>query len=571
MGIISFNKNHVGYSKNKVKIISLLLIALSLFLLTGCSNRARDDDLIIRGQVKIAGLDGIQFIASRPNITDITNWININTVPEEPALYNPGEYIVKFTKNLTVKYIDEEILKGYGKTLRKIAGNTYKIKITSSEKFNLIDSLANNPLISYIEPDYLVHIQDYTVPNDPGYSQQWNLKMLGLSRTWNSYQGSNNVVVAVVDTGILPGHPDLKDNLVPGYDFVDNDNDPTDTDPNFSHGTHVAGIIGAVTNNREGIAGINWHVRIMPVRVIGPGGSGGYSALISGIREAVDRGADVINLSLAGEVDSPSLHDAVKYAVAKGVTVVAAAGNNNSTPILYPARYPEVISVGAIGPTKERAYYSNYGPNLDLVAPGGDSSVFSAEINSILSTAGYMESTGPVHQYTYAQGTSMAAPHVSGLVALLYSAGITDPEDIKDLLKRTADDLGPAGEDDWYGAGLVNINRALGLDNYGQPSPMPGSDNNDSLDQAQLLGQVKILAAREEEGNKVGKTTTTTDSNGRFNLKLSPGTWTISGWLDINGNEEIDAGDYYGAVENIQINRDSVDEIITLELTKLIK
>lgn len=528
-----------------IKIIITILTIIPL-LLTGCTQKPiTEEEILLQGQILISGINiNKQSIFSTPSNTGVyqgtelagTDTLSdINITPLHIANFIPDEYIIKLTKELSEEYINREILNNRGQVIRNISPGVYKIKLTNPDD-ELIEKLTNDSTISYIEPDYLVHIQ--ATPDDPAFFQQWNLSMLNLSQTWENYKGNKSVTVAVIDTGILFDHPDLRDNIVPGYDFIDNDDYPLDTDPDFSHGTHVAGIIGAMTNNSIGIAGINWDIQIMPVRVIGPGGTGGYSTLVAGINWAVDNGANIINLSLAGPVDSAVLREAIQNAINNGVTVVAAAGNNGTTPLLYPANYPEVISVGAIGPTKKRAYYSNYGPNLDLVAPGGDNSIFTQKYNMILSTSGYMGTAAPVYKYTWAQGTSMAAPHVTGLIALLYSAGMTEPAFIQEHLKKTADDLGPAGPDNEYGAGLININRALTISNNG---------NNDSY---QLLEKVKILAMPEEIDSNTQTLSVSPDPNGSFSLKIKPGRWTITGWIDVDNNNELNSGDYYGELEN---------------------
>lgn len=516
----------------KSSIIILALLSVSL-LLTGCSNDSTRQELFqIKGRVELSTLPAVMAVQDlrprHPGQPDQREKLAINsveenlfTLPLEAVQIKAREYIVKFNQDIDRAYLQKEILKGKGQILNRLRDNIYKISL-DDENRDIIKKLEENPLVSYIEPEYLVHIQH--IPNDPGYAKQWNLKLLNLETVWQNWSGSKDTIVAVIDTGILPGHPDLAGNIIPGYDFIDDDNDPTDTNKEFSHGTHVAGIIGAMTNNQQGIAGINWQVSIMPIRVIGKEGTGDYSALIAGIYWAVDNGANVINLSLAGSMDTIALREAIQYAVQHQVTVVAAAGNNGSSPILYPARYPEVISVGAVGPTRERAYYSNYGPELDLVAPGGDSSILTEKYNTILSTAGYMDNNTAVYQYTWAQGTSMAAPHVSASVALLYSAGITDPVEIQRLLRETADDLGSPGPDSFYGAGLLNIKRALAYTGWYE-------------DDTSIL----VQAINKTSGEK--KSVFVDPVKRNFTLTLARGPWTIK------ASYENETGQYSGEID----------------------
>lgn len=516
----------------KSSIIILALLSVSL-LLTGCSNDSTRQELFqIKGRVELSTLPAVMAVQDlrprHPGQPDQREKLAINsveenlfTLPLEAVQIKAREYIVKFNQDIDRAYLQKEILKGKGQILNRLRDNIYKISL-DDENRDIIKKLEENPLVSYIEPEYLIHIQH--IPNDPGYAKQWNLKLLNLETVWQNWSGSKDTIVAVIDTGILPGHPDLAGNIIPGYDFIDDDNDPTDTNKEFSHGTHVAGIIGAMTNNQQGIAGINWQVSIMPIRVIGKEGTGDYSALIAGIYWAVDNGANVINLSLAGSMDTIALREAIQYAVQHQVTVVAAAGNNGSSPILYPARYPEVISVGAVGPTRERAYYSNYGPELDLVAPGGDSSILTEKYNTILSTAGYMDNNTAVYQYTWAQGTSMAAPHVSASVALLYSAGITDPVEIQRLLRETADDLGSPGPDSFYGAGLLNIKRALAYTGWYE-------------DDTSIL----VQAINKTSGEK--KSVFVDPVKRNFTLTLARGPWTIK------ASYENETGQYSGEID----------------------
>lgn len=547
--------------KKLKKCIIITLIIVSI-ILTGCSgNKSVQSQSggmgIITGKVQITAHNKITGQSLKQLKIKSGNY-TVSPSSIKQTISNPEEYIVKFKRNITASYIEQNILKNKGKVINKITDNNlFNIK---KRKEGLIKLLQKNPLVESVEPNHRVYIQN--IPDDPKFSQQWNLKILNLKKTWKKNKGNNSVTVAVLDTGILTKHPDLKGNLTSGYDFIDNDNDPTDTSATFSHGTHVAGIIGALTDNSQGIAGINWQVKIMPVRVIGPAGNGGYDKLISGIRWATDNGADIINMSLGGAYSHSSLQETIQYAVNNGVTVIAAAGNEGSTPILYPARYPETISVGAIGPGKKRSYYSNYGSELDLVAPGGDikDNTLIYPQNQILSTA------GPEQKYAWKQGTSMATPHVSGLVALLYSEGINNPEQIKTLLKKTADDLGVTGTDKKYGAGLININRALNIDKSNLPD-IETDNSNRSSEKKININNIKIFVIKNST-KKLEPITTIIhpQNNGNFNLKTPAGTWSIVAWLDINENNKSDSGDFYDQKNNINVKSNQKTDHIKLEL-----
>ena len=286
-------------------------------------------------------------------------------------------------------------------------------------------------------------------PNDPLLSQQWNLNAIHMPAAWNRSVGSSDVVVAVLDTGIVPGHPDLDVRLVPGYDFIstpesaadgDNrrDDDPTDTggiDSSRLHGTHVAGIIGAATNNGIGIAGIDQRCRIMPVRVLGVrGGDGLDSDVADAVRWSSGiqvgelpppvRKADVLNLSFGGPMVSFTLQRVLDQAIAAGVIVVVAAGNGSvDVETFSPGGLDSVISVGAAMTSGARADYSNYGPRIDLLAPGGDDSFDDAgNPLGILSTyrdEGQFENPeAPLYSYYPLSGTSQASPHVAAAASL---------------------------------------------------------------------------------------------------------------------------------------------------------
>ncbi|MDM8568561.1 S8 family peptidase [Thiotrichales bacterium HSG1] len=335
-----------------------------------------------------------------------------------------------------------------------------------------------------------------TTPNDTLYKYQWNHSIIELPQAWDFTVGSSTVTVAIPDTGVLLGHPDLENKLVPGYDFVrsrysevdsergidSNPNDPGDQLPGGSsfHGTHVAGIIAAQSNNNKGITGIGWNTSIMPLRALGKGGSGTEYDIEQAIRYAAGLPndsntvptypADIINLSLGGGAFSEGtqvLMDAVWNA---GVIVVAASGNENTDTPMFPASLDSVISVGAVDINKRLASYSNYGSHLDIVAPGGDNT---PDINGdgnpdgIISTMGVNSSDKRLqleYSYNYALGTSMAAPHVAGIISLMKAVNPNlTPQDVDNLITKgqITDDLGVKGRDDKFGYGLINARKAV--------------------------------------------------------------------------------------------------------------
>jgi LPXTG-site transpeptidase (sortase) family protein len=281
-----------------------------------------------------------------------------------------------------------------------------------------------------------------TIPNDPGWRNQYGLLAIHAPQGWDLSTGSAAVTIAVEDTGVDLGHVDLAGKIVPGFDFVNSDNDPQDDN---GHGTHVAGIAAAVSNNGIGVAGVSWGAHIMPVKVLNASGNGSYADVAAGIVWAADNGAQVINLSLGGSMPSFVLEDAVNFAYGRDVTLVAAAGNSGSNSVLYPARYPHVIAVAATDSSNNRASFSNFGPEIDVAAPGV--AIYSTTLDN---------------NYAYLSGTSMAAPFVSGLAAILRGIpGNVSPDEITREIETTALDLGIPGRDDLYGYGLIQMDAAL--------------------------------------------------------------------------------------------------------------
>jgi subtilisin family serine protease len=349
-----------------------------------------------------------------------------------------------------------------------------------------------------------VNIPGRVFSNDPlAAAQAWNYGLIDLPRAWSYTTGSSSVVVAVLDTGIRFDHPDIASNLTSdGYDFVssesvivcgqliDNagDGDGYDADPtqpaeydcfsgqqsrNGSHGLHVAGTIGAAGNNQIGVTGVNWSVRIRPIRVLGVAGSGSTYDIALGILYAagypVEDGkggvvvapsrSHIINLSLGGAGYSTTLATAVRMATEAGSLVIAAAGNNASSTSFYPAAFPEVVSVSSVSAHGLPARYSNFGATIEIAAPGGDFGDGGATFGVGSTTWNFAEGQP---QYGYYQGTSMAAPHVAGVAALILARepGLSNHQ-LRERLTAFARDMGPPGRDDRYGAGIANARNSL--------------------------------------------------------------------------------------------------------------
>ncbi|MCR8641959.1 S8 family peptidase [Paenibacillus sp. N1-5-1-14] len=281
-------------------------------------------------------------------------------------------------------------------------------------------------------------------PNDVLYDRyQWNLKQIGSEAGWQAERGGNNTtIVAVIDTGVDLTHPDLQAHLINGYNLVDPTTTPND---DVGHGTHVSGVVGAVVNNRLGVAGMVWNNSLMPIKALDQTGAGSTYTVAQGIIWAVDHGAKVINMSLGNYAPSEFLHDAIKYAYERDVVLVAASGNDNTGRPSYPAYYPEVFAVAATDINRNRAPFSNYGDYVDVAAPGVS-----------------IASTYPPHQYAALSGTSMASPHVAALAAMIRSINpALHNIEVMDMIRSTAQDLGVAGRDPLYGHGIIDVAKAV--------------------------------------------------------------------------------------------------------------
>lgn len=280
-------------------------------------------------------------------------------------------------------------------------------------------------------------------PNDEYFlPYQWNLIQIEAEEGWEITEGAEEVIIAVLDTGVDTLHQDLSERIMDGYNALDESDNVED---GHGHGTHVAGIIGAVTNNVTGIAGTSWNNKLMPIKVLDEYGEGSLYEVAAGIRWAVDHGAKVINMSLGDPQFSQILYDAVRYAYEHDVVLIAAAGNDNVDQPMFPAGYDEVLAVSAVNRDAEKAVFSNYGEHIDVAAPGEN-----------------IPSTFPDNQYVFMSGTSMAAPHVTGLAGLIRSIrpDLTNDE-VLEVIRLSAKDLGEEGKDVYYGYGNISVVNAL--------------------------------------------------------------------------------------------------------------
>ena len=331
--------------------------------------------------------------------------------------------------------------------------------------------IKQNAFVKDARPDYVARVA--VTPNDTFFKDQYALSNTGqpvspipgsptgkvsadikATTVWEETKGSAQIIIAVVDTGVELTHPDLDDKIVSlGWDFVNDDSDASD---DHGHGTFVAGIAAAETNNSEGIAGVAWNCSILPVKCLAEDGQGFYSDVIAGIDYAVEQGAHVINLSLGGDVPDPDLEDAVRNAVQNGLVVVAASGNDSGANVLYPAKYDLwVLAVAATDYNDIRPAWSNYGPEVDVAAPGD-------EITSTVPTWLFGPGSFP---YGVSGGTSYATPHVAGMAALIMSEkSWMSASDIMKLIRYSADDVNAAdfpGKDEFIGYGRINLSTAL--------------------------------------------------------------------------------------------------------------
>jgi subtilisin family serine protease len=318
-------------------------------------------------------------------------------------------------------------------------------------------ALRRDPAVRHVERDFLVRPQ--AAPNDPRYPEQWALHKIGAPTAWSVLTTTAVITVAVIDSGVDLTHPEFAGRILPGWNFVDKS---ANTNDDYGHGTHVAGIIAAAGNNAIGVAGLAWQAMILPLKVLNSSGAGYGSDLILAIDAARERGARIVNISLGTNANSTALQEAIDRAVAAGILIVAAAGNSGASgnAAVYPGASLGVLSVAATDSNDRRAAFSTRGSMVGVAAPGV----------GVVST--YRDGG-----YTSMSGTSMASPMVAGLAALIWSRtpSLTAAQ-VREQILESSVDLGPAGRDDEFGAGRIDAaawaRRATGLPLL-DPSPTP--------------------------------------------------------------------------------------------------
>lgn len=398
---------------------------------------------------------------------------------KESSGHVSGQVLVKFKDGTPQNVIDAETGKQNAKVASKIDRlNVLVLKVPQGVEDKVVVAFSQNPNVEYAELDYIAYATDFPqdLPNDVYFAgNQWGLENTGQTIVgqagkvdadidteiaWKVTTG-NSIKVAVLDTGIDQDHPDLSAKIDLQQDFTGSGS----VNDYYGHGTHVSGIVAAITNNSTGVAGTCPDCRLLNGKVLNDNGSGSYSWIANGIIWAADNEAKVVNMSLGGPTKSRTLENAVNYAWGKGAVVVAAAGNSGNQSKTYPGAYINAIAVAATDNQDNKASFSEYGSWVDVAAPG-------VNIYSTFPTHPFYLQTeyGRSGNYDFGSGTSMATPMVSGAVALIWSTGrYTTASAARTRLEETADHI--TGTGTYWSAGRINVGTAVS--DYVAPSPTP--------------------------------------------------------------------------------------------------
>jgi thermitase len=402
------------------------------------------------------------------------------TAPAQPAFphgsYIAGELLIAPKAGVSEDDL-ENLYKSHGgkkiKSLSKI--KVHHIKVPEKALDAIEAALQKNPKIEFVERNVVGYGE--LTPNDPGFPSQWHLPNIWAPSGWNVNTGSSSIVIAVIDSGVDSAHPDLSSNLVAGYNFL---SDNTNTNDVQEHGTAVAGAAAAAGNSGIGVAGVSWKNKIMPLVVLNSSNVATVADVSQAIIYAADHGAKVINLSLAFTTSSTTMTNAINYAWNKGLVVVAAAGNYNTSTAYYPAANANVLAVSATDKNNVKTSFSNFGSWIDVAAPGID-----------------IYTTKKGGGYWWCYGTSLATPQVAALAALVFSTspGLTNTQ-VVDLIKKNTTDLGAAGFDTTYGWGKINVSKTL---NAALLTPALATSIDSPTDGSSVSGTVIVDASATSE------------------------------------------------------------------------
>ncbi|MCJ7576692.1 MAG: S8 family serine peptidase [Dehalococcoidia bacterium] len=425
--------------------------------------------------------------------------------------FSSQQILVKFKPGTSLPEVAEIHRQLGGQVKETIPGiGVQVVTVPEGHAMAKAKAYSSNARVAYAEPDFVA--QALGSPDDPYFDLQWGLTKIEAPQAWEVTTGSGSINIAILDTGVDLDHPDLANKIVSNIDFSTS----ATTNDVYNHGTHVAGIAAAMTNNAIGVAGLGYTSTIMNVKVLSDTGSGSYSGIASGIIWAADNGAEIINLSLAGSFGASTLEDAVNYAWSKGVVVVAAAGNSGNTTPMYPAYYTNCIAVAATDINDARASWSNYGDWVDVAAPGA--SIYSMRKDN---------------KYGYGSGTSMASPHVAGLAALVFTM-VSDAngdgqlnDEVRARIEATCDDIGIIG----IGSGRINAYRAV----------QTGAATGAAVGIVTSSGDgMSVVGATVSDGVR----TSLTDASGHYGITGIPeGTYTLTA----------SAPGYYGASQAVSV------------------
>ena len=427
------------------------------------------------GQMLVKFRDGYVYTGNRVESLSVQSvQISSASIQALNAKYKVTSYKQTSKRGLRTK----KLRSGRVATLQDLS-NIYLIEFPKDvDVMSAVKDFQADPAVEYASPNYKRKVYTGVTPNDPYYvndlsvlQNQWGLFKIWLNPVgsgmsgWDFETGTSEVKVAVIDTGVNYNHEDLLSRI----DTADGISEvfyTTDFNDDAGHGTHVSGIIGAATSNEVGIAGVDWHCQIVPIKAFDFGGHGLDSDIINSLQWAIGINADVINMSFGDTADDTALHQWITNAANADCVLVAAAGNDNSTVRSYPAAYPEVISVAATGPDDTKASYSTFGNWVSVCAPGGDSQNFTFPTHAILSTYPF-DPTGEASNNSYAllEGTSMATPFVVGLAALIRAQHPSiSAEAVREIIESHCDNLDAINPSyvGLLGKGRINALASLG-------------------------------------------------------------------------------------------------------------